>query len=150
MSPAAAEPGERFEVAYLVLSGTTTAARCPELLRGLGGLGFATIIVLPTPNASRVIAPRELADVAGVRVVDARAVEVVFAVLAGDPVTIRAAPRVGRDALLLDVRPLPAVEPRGLLDQRPKSLLLGRIAGHIEAVQVERRRDVVDVDAGGI
>lgn len=61
--------GEQFEVVYLVLSGTTTAARCPELLRGLAGLGFATVIALPTPNAARVIAPRELADIAGVRVV---------------------------------------------------------------------------------
>jgi len=60
---------ERFEVAYLVLSGTTTAARCPEILRGLVGLGFATVIALPTPNASRVVAPRELADVAGAQVV---------------------------------------------------------------------------------
>jgi phosphopantothenoylcysteine synthetase/decarboxylase len=61
--------GERFDVAYLVLSGTTTAARCPEILRGLVDLGFATVIALPTPNASRVIAARELADIEGVRVV---------------------------------------------------------------------------------
>jgi phosphopantothenoylcysteine synthetase/decarboxylase len=60
---------ERFELAYLVLSGTSTAARCPELLRGLVGLGFATVIALPTPNASRTVAPRELADVEGVQVV---------------------------------------------------------------------------------
>jgi len=57
---------ECFDVAYLVLSGTTTAARCPELLRGLVGLGFSTVIALPTPNAARVVAPRELADVEGV------------------------------------------------------------------------------------
>jgi len=69
MSPDDAAGDERFDVAYLVLSGTTTAARCPELLRGLVGLGFATIIAIPTPNASRVIAPRELADVQGVQVV---------------------------------------------------------------------------------
>jgi phosphopantothenoylcysteine synthetase/decarboxylase len=60
---------ERFGVVYLVISGTSTAARCPDLLRGLEGLGFATIIALPTPNASRVVAPRELADVAGAQVV---------------------------------------------------------------------------------
>jgi phosphopantothenoylcysteine synthetase/decarboxylase len=65
-----ASGNETFDVAYLVLSGTTTAARCPELLRGMVGLGFATVIAVPTPNASRVIAPRELADVAGVRVVE--------------------------------------------------------------------------------
>ena len=61
---------ERFDVAYLVLSGTTTAARCPELLRALVGLGFSTVIAIPTPNASRVVAPRELADIEGVRVVE--------------------------------------------------------------------------------
>ncbi|HUC71085.1 MAG TPA: flavoprotein [Stellaceae bacterium] len=61
---------ERFDVAYLVLSGTTTAARCPELLRGLVGLGFAAVIAIPTPNAARVMAPRDLADIEGVRVVE--------------------------------------------------------------------------------
>ncbi len=61
---------EHFSVAYLVLSGTTTSARCPEILRGLVGLGFATVIALPTPNASRTVAARELADVEGARVVE--------------------------------------------------------------------------------
>jgi len=61
---------ERFDVAYLALSGTTTAARCPELLRGLVGLGFSTVIALPTPNASRVIAPRDLADIEAIQVVE--------------------------------------------------------------------------------
>jgi hypothetical protein len=56
-----------FDVAYLVLSGTTTAARCPELLRRLVGLGFSTVIAIPTPNASRVVAQRDLADVGGYR-----------------------------------------------------------------------------------
>lgn len=62
--------GERFEVAYLILSGTTTAARCPELLRGLVDIGFTTVICIPTPNASRTIAPRDLADVPGAQVVE--------------------------------------------------------------------------------
>jgi phosphopantothenoylcysteine synthetase/decarboxylase len=62
--------GESFDLAYLVLSGAGTAARCPELLRGLKGLGFATVIAIPTPNASRVVAPRDLADVEGVQVVE--------------------------------------------------------------------------------
>ena len=66
----AVQDGERFDLIYLVLSGTTTAARCPELLHGLLGLGFTTVVVLPTPNASRTIAPRELADVPGVQVVE--------------------------------------------------------------------------------
>jgi phosphopantothenoylcysteine synthetase/decarboxylase len=62
--------GETYDVVYLVLSGTTTAARCPEILRGLVGFGFKTVIALPTPNAARVVAPRELADVAGAQVVE--------------------------------------------------------------------------------
>jgi phosphopantothenoylcysteine synthetase/decarboxylase len=70
MRPGEAAEGERFAVAYLVLSGTTTAARGPELLRGLVGLGFATVIALPTPNASRVVAPRDLAEIEGVQVVE--------------------------------------------------------------------------------
>ncbi len=61
---------ERFDVAYLVLSGTTTAARCPELLRSLVALGFGSVIALPTPNASRTVAPRELADVPGAQGVE--------------------------------------------------------------------------------
>jgi len=65
-----AADGERFEVAYLVLSGTTTAARCPEVLRELVGLGFSTVVALPTPNASRVIALRDMADIEGVQVVE--------------------------------------------------------------------------------
>ncbi len=65
-----AADSERFEVAYLVLSGTTTAARGPELLRALVGLGFATVIAIPTPNAARVVAARELADVEGAQVVE--------------------------------------------------------------------------------
>ncbi len=62
--------GERFDVVYLLVSGTTTAARCPELLRGLVELGFATVIAIPTPNAARVVAARDLADIAGAQVVE--------------------------------------------------------------------------------
>src|SRR5215211_7465241 len=61
---------ERFDIVYLMLSGTTTASRCPEILRGLIGLGFSTVICIPTPNASRTIAPRDLADVPGAQVVE--------------------------------------------------------------------------------
>src|ERR1700736_1611899 len=70
MNPGGAVGGERFDFAYLVSSGTSTAARCPELLRGLVGLGFSTVIAIPTPNASRVVASRELADLEGVQVVE--------------------------------------------------------------------------------
>lgn len=64
------DEAEVFDVAYLIVSGTTTAVRGPELLRGLLGLGFGSVIAIPTPNASRVIAPRELADVTGAQVVE--------------------------------------------------------------------------------
>ena len=70
MEPDCAPSHEVFDVAYLVLSGAATAARCPELLRGLVGLGFSTVIAIPTPNASRIIASRELAECEGVRVVE--------------------------------------------------------------------------------
>ena len=70
MNRATTAGDERFDVAYLVSSGTSTAARCPELLRQLVGLGFSTVIAIPTPNAARVVAPRELADVEGVQVVE--------------------------------------------------------------------------------
>jgi phosphopantothenoylcysteine synthetase/decarboxylase len=70
MSLGNAGGSQKFDVAYLVLSGTTTAARCPELLRALVGLGLSKVIALPTPNAARVIAPRELADIEGVQVVE--------------------------------------------------------------------------------
>jgi phosphopantothenoylcysteine synthetase/decarboxylase len=70
MSASGVVDSERFEVAYLIVSGTTTAARTPEILRGLVGLGFATVIAIPTPNAARTISGRELADVAGAQVVE--------------------------------------------------------------------------------
>lgn len=59
-----------FDVAYLVISGAATASCCPALLRDLLGLGFSRVFAVPTPNASRVIALRDLADIAGVRVVE--------------------------------------------------------------------------------
>jgi phosphopantothenoylcysteine synthetase/decarboxylase len=59
-----------FDTAYLILSGTTTAARGPEILAGLVGLGFRTVIAIPTPHAARVVAARSLADVPGAQVVE--------------------------------------------------------------------------------
>jgi phosphopantothenoylcysteine synthetase/decarboxylase len=65
-----ADSNDTFDVAYLIFCGAATAARCPELLRGLVRLGFSTVIAIPTPNASRVIAPLELSKVDGARVVE--------------------------------------------------------------------------------
>ena len=59
-----------FALAYLIVSGTTTAARAPELVRALLGVGYARVIAIPTPNAARVVAARELADVEGAQVVE--------------------------------------------------------------------------------
>src|SRR5262245_9281145 len=60
----------RYDIIYLMVSGCSTAARCPEILRGLLDLGYSTVIAIPTPNASRVLAPREMADVPGVQVIE--------------------------------------------------------------------------------
>jgi len=62
--------GETFDTAYLLVSGTTTAARAPDILRGLVALGLRTVIAIPTPNAARVIAPQSLAAVPGAQVVE--------------------------------------------------------------------------------
>ena len=70
MSAASNHGRELFDLVYLVLSGTTTSARCPEILRALLGLGVAQVIALPTPNAARTVAARELADVSGAQVVE--------------------------------------------------------------------------------
>lgn len=58
------------DVAYLIPSGAGTAIGCPAIARGLVGLGFAQVLVIPTPNASMVIAPRDFAAIDGVRVVE--------------------------------------------------------------------------------
>ena len=61
---------EGFDTVYLILSGTTTAARCPESLRGLVGLGFASVLAIPTEHAARTVSGRELADVPGAQLVE--------------------------------------------------------------------------------
>jgi phosphopantothenoylcysteine synthetase/decarboxylase len=58
-----------LQLAYLIVTGTTTAARAPELVRGLLGL-VPTVITLCTPNSERVIAPHDLSVLAGNRVVE--------------------------------------------------------------------------------
>lgn len=63
MSPA------RFPVAYLLLSGAATAARGPDILRGLTAL-FPQVICIPSPSAARVVAFNDLASVPGVTLVE--------------------------------------------------------------------------------
>ena len=58
-----------LQLAYLVVTGTTTATRAPELIRGLRGL-VPEVITLMTPNAARVISPWDLASVDGHHLVE--------------------------------------------------------------------------------
>jgi len=58
-----------MDLAYLVITGTTTAARAPDLVRGLLDL-VPSVITLCTPNSERVIAPRDLSVIPGNRVVE--------------------------------------------------------------------------------
>lgn len=54
----------KLELAYLVVTGTTTAPRAIELVHGLLRL-VPRVITLATPNATRVIAVRELSVIPG-------------------------------------------------------------------------------------
>ena len=58
-----------LELAYLIVSGTTTAARAPALVRGLLEL-VPRVLTLMTPNAGRVMAPRDLSVIPGNRLVE--------------------------------------------------------------------------------
>ena len=59
----------RLELAYLIVTCTTTAALAPELVRMLLALNGRVVTIL-TPNAERVIAPRDLSVIEGNRVVE--------------------------------------------------------------------------------
>ncbi|MGI9147035.1 MAG: flavoprotein [Chloroflexota bacterium] len=59
----------RFEVAYLIVTGTTTAPRAAELVRALLG-HVRGVITIATPNAARVLAPRDLSVIPGNRLVE--------------------------------------------------------------------------------
>jgi phosphopantothenoylcysteine synthetase/decarboxylase len=56
-------------VAYLIVTGTTTAPRAAELVHGLLQR-FETVITIATPHAARVIAPRDLSSIPGNRLVE--------------------------------------------------------------------------------
>lgn len=57
---------DTYPTAYLLLSGAATAARAPEILRGLVALGFPQVICIPGPNTARVVSFNDLAAVPGV------------------------------------------------------------------------------------
>jgi phosphopantothenoylcysteine synthetase/decarboxylase len=56
-------------LAYLVVTGTTTAPRAIELVHGLLAR-FSQVITIPTPHAAPVVAVREFATIAGNRLVE--------------------------------------------------------------------------------
>jgi phosphopantothenoylcysteine synthetase/decarboxylase len=58
-----------LDLAYLIVTGTTTAPRAIELVHGLLER-FERVITIPTPHAAPVIAVRELATIAGNRLVE--------------------------------------------------------------------------------
>src|SRR5690242_14462978 len=56
-------------LAYLIVTGTTTAPRAIELVRGLQER-FPAVLTLMTPHAARVMAPRDLSALPGNRLVE--------------------------------------------------------------------------------
>ena len=58
-----------LELAYLIVTGTTTAPRAAEIVRGLLDI-VPRVITLMTPNAARVIAPRDLSSIPGNQLVE--------------------------------------------------------------------------------
>src|SRR6266849_3081522 len=58
-----------LEIAYLVVTGTTTAPRSGEFVRGLLEL-LPRVLTIATPNAAQVIAPRDLSSIAGNQLVE--------------------------------------------------------------------------------
>jgi len=58
-----------LELAYLIVTGTTTAPRAVELLEGLLRL-VPRVITIPTPNVAQVISPRDLSAMPGNHLVE--------------------------------------------------------------------------------
>lgn len=58
-----------LELAYLIVTGTTTAWRAPELVRGLLGVA-GRVVSIASPDAARVIALRDLSVIEGNQVVE--------------------------------------------------------------------------------
>ena len=54
----------KLDLAYVIVTGTTTAPLAIELVRGVLGL-VPRVISIVTPNAGRVIAPRDLSAIPG-------------------------------------------------------------------------------------
>src|SRR3989442_13679173 len=80
-------------------------------------------------------------------VVGTEAVQVEGAVLARHAIAVRPPPRIRWHLLLLQIRPLPAIEAGRLFNQGGEPFALRRIASDIEPEQIERRFEVADVEA---
>jgi phosphopantothenoylcysteine decarboxylase/phosphopantothenate--cysteine ligase len=61
--------GVKLELAYLIVTGTTTAPLATEIVNSLLGL-VRGVITIATPNAAQVIAPRDLSVIQGNRLVE--------------------------------------------------------------------------------
>jgi phosphopantothenoylcysteine synthetase/decarboxylase len=59
----------RVNVAYLIVTGTTTSPLAAEIVRGLVER-FEQVITIATPHAARVVAPRDLSVIPGNRLVE--------------------------------------------------------------------------------
>jgi phosphopantothenoylcysteine synthetase/decarboxylase len=57
------------DLAYLIVTGTTTAPRAVEIVQGLLEL-VPSVITIMTPNAAQVISPRDLSTLPGNRLVE--------------------------------------------------------------------------------
>jgi phosphopantothenoylcysteine decarboxylase/phosphopantothenate--cysteine ligase len=58
-----------LDLAYLIVTGTTTAPRAVELVQGLLEI-LPRVITIATPNAAQVMAPRDLSVIPGNRLVE--------------------------------------------------------------------------------
>jgi phosphopantothenoylcysteine decarboxylase/phosphopantothenate--cysteine ligase len=58
-----------LDLAYLIVTGTTTAPRAVELVHGLLRM-LPRVITIATPNAAQVMAPRDLSVIPGNRLVE--------------------------------------------------------------------------------
>jgi phosphopantothenoylcysteine synthetase/decarboxylase len=58
-----------YALAYLIVTGTTTAPAAIELVRGLRDF-VPSVITIATPNAARVISPRDLSTIPGNQLVE--------------------------------------------------------------------------------
>jgi phosphopantothenoylcysteine synthetase/decarboxylase len=62
-------PVSGLELAYLIVTGARTAPRAAELVSGLLAV-VPHVITIATPNAARVISPRDLSSITGNRLVE--------------------------------------------------------------------------------